>query len=349
MDMSEVARTKTERNRHIRRLLQGVGIGVALLGIALVVWLLVRPTALEQAKHALALGDVRTAEQIFLKHLATAPHDTSIRLKLAVLIRETDPVRALTHLRQIPETADEHLDSLRQTAIIYILSDLNDEAERVLKILEAADESDFAVQLSLAELYFREGQNAEALPHAEKAIELQPERAQSYLLLADILDNLRRTENMVRPLQEAIRLEPNLYAAHLNLAHAALFVEDTDLAEGEARWCLQREPNDVVARRLIAAVARARGLYDLALREIRSAVKLAPEDVKCRMLEAELLLFRREAQKAYESLIPLRRAQWDNRAYVTLLARAAAMSGRRDEARSYQRQIVRLTPDPSKQ
>ena len=348
--MSKTDATPTDRSRRGKGWVLGIGVATVLIAVAVVVWWLRLPTARELAERAMDRGDLRTAERALLQHLTATPSDHSARLRLADLVHESDPLRALAHLRQIPEGSDQYLDAVRRIAGIYILANLHSEAEWLLKTVVAANEDDFGIQLSLAELYHgNRDRKALAVPHARKAIELQPQRARSYLLLAEILDDLNQIDDMVEPLQQAIKLDPDLYEAHINLAYAALFVGNVELAESEAKWCLQRDADDVAARRFLASVAQERGQIDLAFREIRSALKLAPQDRNCRMLEAELLLFQRQAARAYERLKPLVKEHSDYRPFLALLVRAAAMTGHRDEARGYERQLRRLMHDPSEE
>ena len=69
---------------------------------------------------------------------------------------------------------------------------------------------------------------------------------------------------------------------------------------------------------------------------------IAPGNADCRIVEADLLLFQREADQAYKSLKPLYASHSNRRDFLSSLARAAAMSGRQEEARQYQQEIVPL-------
>ena len=82
---------------------------------------------------------------------------------------------------------------------------------------------------------------------------------------------------------------------------------------------------------------------DEALEQIRLALTSSPTNVECRIVEADLLLFQRDAEEAYAVLKPLYPTHANRRDFLGSLARAAAMSGRREEARRYQQKIVRIT------
>src|SRR5207253_1584463 len=75
-------------------------------------------------------------------------------------------------------------------------------------------------QLSLAELYFAEQKFKQSLPHAKRVLALNPQRIESYRLVADIYDGLGRISEMVEPLETALELDPRDAEARLNLAYA---------------------------------------------------------------------------------------------------------------------------------
>jgi predicted Zn-dependent protease len=148
---------------------------------------------------------------------------------------------------------------------------------------------------------------------------------------------------MCAPLERAIELQMDNYAAHLNLAYAYTAAGQPDKARREAQWCLARNPNDVAARRFLAQAARDEGQFDEAQREVQLALALAPEDLDIRMLEAEILLYQKQPERALQRLKPLYQAFSQDRRLVALLARAAAAAGLADEAASYRQQVQKLS------
>lgn len=299
-----------------------------------------RPTPLERAEQAMARGDVLAAQTALLEYLSRFPDAADVRYRLAVLLKKTDAETALIHFRQIPPDSDHYLAAARHIAQICILAGRNDEAEHALKVLEQADPDDHAVQLSLAELYFHWGKQEQARVHALRAIELNPNRVQTYLLLAEILDELRRPSEMIAPLKQAIELDPDQYQAHLNLAYAYQASGLLTEAQREAHWCLERKPDEFFARRTLALAARDEGRLDAAQREVAEALKLKPDDIECRILEADLLMYRHQPEEAYQRLKPLYAKHQDSYRYLGSLARAAAASGRMDEARTLHEAIT---------
>ncbi len=301
-----------------------------------------RSNRLEQAREDAAQGARYSAIKQYLAYLDESPEDHGARLELAVLLKPLDSKAALLQLQEIPPSTPEYPEAIRHIAHIAVVGEQDELAEDALQKLDQVRPNDPGVALSLAELYYRTRRYAESLPWVQQAARLQPDRALTWLLLAEVLDNLKRPEEMLEPLRKAIELDIDLYPAHANLAYALQYSGNPEEAETEARWCLTRQPEDIQVRRWLAMILRDRGEYDAALDEIRLAVAGSPTDIDCRIVEADLLLFRREAEDAYNALMPLYRVHSNRRDYLSSLARAAAMSGRREESRRYQQEIVQI-------
>lgn len=302
---------------------------------------------LERARRDIALGNSNSAIKLYLAHLDVEPKDYAARLELGELLKPTDATFSLTLLQEIPVEAAEYPQAIWHIAHIATAGKQDALAEDALLKLDKLRPKDAGVSLSLAELYYRTDRFAEALPFAKRATQLQSSRALSWLLLAEVLDNLNRPGEMVPPLQEAVKLDAGLYAAHANLAYALHVSGRLGEAEAEAFWCLKRNPNDIDVRRWLAMTLRDRGDHDAAFEQVKLALEKAPGDVDCQIVSADLLLFRRDAQQAYDSLKPLYPEHANRRDFLGSLARASAMCGRREESRRYQQEIVQLMEQES--
>jgi len=291
------------------------------------------PSTLEIAEKAAATGDNEAAIHAFRLHLTRFSEATDVRMKLAKLLVAVDSAESVEHFRLIPQGDANYQKALRQIALICLQSDRSAEALDVLLQLETLDPDDFAVQLSLAELYFHTENFKDALPRAVHAATLKPERSETWLLIAEIRDGLRQKPEMIVPLQKAIELSPDSYKAHLNLSYAFHAAGDLSGAATEARWCLQRNPDEVFALQILASVARDEGRFDDAAAGVKKALSLAPRNVDCRILEADLLLYHRKPKEAYARLKELHEEHAETYRYLGSLARAAAASGHIDEAR----------------
>ena len=304
---------------------------------------------LEQAREDAARGARYRAIKQYFGHLDEFPEAHDVRLELSELLKPLDSEAALEQLLKIPPSTPEYPEAIRHIAHIAVVGQQDDLAEDALRKLGQICPEDAGVALSLAELYYRTLRYDESLPWVQQAARLQPDRARTWLLLAEVLDHLKRPGDMLQPLRKAIQLESDLYPAHANLAYALRFSGSPEEAETEARWCLARQPEDILVRRWLAMILRDRGQYDAAMKEIRLAIAGSPTDVDCRIVEADLLLFRREAEAAYNVLMPLYRVHSNRRDYLRSLASAAAMSGRREESRRYQQEIVHIIEEQTAQ
>jgi predicted Zn-dependent protease len=295
-----------------------------------------------EAALALERGDRDAAISLLRAHLKEVPESSQTRLRLAALLRDTAPEEALEVLAAVAQTDPNRIVAMQQTAIIQLVAGRTTAAEAALKEVVAAQPDNFGAQLSLAELYFEAKAHEAALPHALAASRLQPERAQTYLLLADLYDELHDPRSMIAPLQSAIELEPEYYEARLNLAYAALRIGDLDTAKQQATWCHRRQPRDVSALRILASAAREEGQFAEARKYLAQGLAISPEDVDCRILEADLLLYERQPQAAYDRLKELYGAHKTTVRYLGALARAAATSGKREESRTLYKAIDEL-------
>ena len=297
---------------------------------------------LEQARQAGMRSNTAAAVKLYLSHLDANPNDYAARLELGELLKAVDATSALKQLQEIPASAAEYPEAILHIAHVATAGKRDALAEDAQQKLDKVRPNDPGVALSLAELYYRTDRFVEALPWVKRAAHLQSGRAETWLLLAEVLDKLNRSGEMLQPLQEAVKLDPDLYAAHANLCYAFHFSDRLDEAEREAHWCLQRQSDDIAVRRWLAMTLRDRGEFVEALEQIRRALETSPTNVECRIVEADLLLFQRDADQAYDLLKPLYPANSNRRDFLGSLARAAAMSGRREESRRYLDEIVQL-------
>lgn len=202
-----------------------------------------------------------------------------------------------------------------------------------------ARDADLA-ELAEAERHAERGEYLTALEHVDRAIALRPERVEPHLLRAELLFREHRSDEMIPSLKRAIELDPARFEAHANLAYALRYTGRLNEAEREARWCLSRRPDFVPVRRILAEIHRDRGDLDAARDEVRRALQFDPHDLDSRLLEADLLIYGREFEAAYERLTPLLPRHPRNRRLLAALARSAQMTGRLDEAAGYRAELT---------
>ena len=300
--------------------------------------------SLEQAQQAFQEGRTTEGRQLWEEYLHTHADDHANRIVLAKLLIQPDVDAAINHLQQIPESSEQYAEAIKLLAVIGITNNLQQTAQdSLLKLLEL-DPNDPAALLALSEFYFHSARFKEALPVIRQTLEIQSDRAETHILLAETLSSLGRHAEMVEPLQKAIELDRENITAHSNLAFASLHAGDPESARSEANWCLSRDPARSEVRQVLASALRDLGLLEEALREIGIVLNASPSNLEARLIEAQILMFQHKPEQVYINLAPFLEQHGDNRKLVSHLARAAAMSGRMDEARELQQKLQSLIP-----
>lgn len=334
--------SSASRSSRTERLCLALAVVAATWAVVSVVLWFRHPTPLQLAERVLAEGQLPLAAECYLVHLARNPQDWRARLELAAVLDGIDPLQSLVELRKIPPNAEQYQEALRFIARICLDRQRDAEANEALLALEAGAPDDAWVQVSLAQTFYRQHELRLALHHAQRAAELDPSQPGIHFLVAELLDELDRHADMIRPLRAVLDLQPENYAAHLNLCYAYGKTGQPAAVRKEAMWCLSRNPKDFHARRWLATAARDEGQIEEAKAEIGKALELAPDDLNCRLLEAELLLFERQAEQAFQRLQPLVESYPDQLRLAALLAQAAAAAGRSEEAEKYRQEVQRI-------
>ncbi len=297
---------------------------------------------LQQARVSVSRHDVGDATAHFQRHLDRHPEDSAARLEFAIWLSQVDPEAAMQQLRAISPDALELLPAARQLAAIALEMGRDYDAIGPLQLLAERLPNDPGVQLSLAQIRFREHDFDSAFQHARRCFELLPTQVDACLLMAESLDELKRPDEMLAPLEHALQLDPQLPQAHLNLGYALQLAGRNDEALEHVNWFLQRYPNTAAAHRILALIERAEGRPEAALSAVRRALRIQPRNLECVLLEAELLLFLKRADEAFQRTSESVRVLGDERRLLTVQIRAAALSGHRADAQELQTRLSRL-------
>lgn len=321
-----------------------VGI-LAILAVAGGAVTLLKPAApdpVAQAQRALQAQDRRQAAQLLQLHVAEHPQDAAAMLLLAEALQVESPQQALDWLARITSAQPEYLEAQRRIARWTAERGPAEAVRRALvNILQHAPE-DAPALLALSELEFQSGRPQEALPLLHRHALLPVDQRRCHLLLAEVLDDLGRSREMIAPLEAALKLAPNDVTARANLAYACQLNGQPDRSAAEARWCLQRQPELTVVRVVLAKALRDLGQHAAALAEVQQVLDVEPRQLTANLLSAELLLYQRQPEAAYQQLQPLVATYGDRRDLLSQLARAAQLTGRVEEAQKHQAALRRL-------
>ncbi|MFK7776538.1 MAG: tetratricopeptide repeat protein [Gimesia sp.] len=284
----------------------------------------------------------KARQKELIAYIQQHPDEEFAHFQLGQLIQKRAPFQALENYSHVTPRHPRYYDAVKAIADIAREQDLPAQAKPALLKLVRKYPQESQYFEDLARLLFQEGNYGRALKYASRSIELGENRVQNYLLLADILRQAGRITEMPAPLKQALYLDPESYQAHLSLAYAALYSGDLKTAERETQWCLEQKPDAVIPIRYLASINQNRGEIDEALSHLEQALQIDPQDLECLLLKADLLMFQKRGQQAYDLLKPFY-SKWEtNRRYITALARAAGSIGRREEAGQLQEKNQQL-------
>ena len=205
-------------------------------------------------------------------------------------------------------------------------------------------------ELSKARQAAEQGDFETALQHADNAAAMMSKTAVSSgdsnrtsqsdsiaisLLHSELLFRLHRTDEMLQPLETVLQLDPDHFEAHANLAFALRFCGMLDEADQHVQWCLERQPDFLPVRRIKAEILRDRGDSESALRSVHELLLAAPRDLECHLLQAELLMYGREFELAYQNLSPLDQQFRRDHRFASTMAQLCRVTGRNDKAIEY--------------
>ena len=155
------------------------------------------------------------------------------------------------------------------------------------------------------------------------------------LLQSELLFRLHRTDEMLSPLETVLQLDPDHFEAHVNLAFALRFCGMLDEADLHVKWCLERQPDFLPVRRIQAEILRDRGDSESARKMVRELLLGAPRDLDCHLLQAELLMYGREFELAYQNLLPLDDQFRPDHRFASTMAQLCRITGRTEKALEY--------------
>lgn len=303
-----------------------------LVGAATLIVRMRSAPSIDAARAAIDSGRTGDAIQILRQRLAENTSDSEANFLLGELLLESDPGAARSHLQKVPRGSEFYPQALRFLAGDAMLRGDFAAAEPLLVQLLHRFPNDADVCLAAAEMYFGTARFDLALPLARRAAELKPSRAETYVLIADILDELGRISESVAPLREALQRDPELFVAHANLAYALHFRGELEAAQSEIAWCLKRDPDNVKMLLLEAKSMRDEGRFDDALKLTDRILGLDAGLSDARMLKAEMLLFQNRPAEAVECLEATASANGENQHYLALLARSYRLAGQSSRA-----------------
>ena len=153
-------------------------------------------------------------------------------------------------------------------------------AEQVFSLGQKAvalDDSQPTAHETLAYAYLGKKQHAQAIAEAERALSLDPNFADAYITLGDILSFAGRPEEAIRLVETAMRLNPCYPASYLwSLGHAYRLAGRYEEAIAALKRVLTRNPDHLIAHVLLAALYSGLGREEEARAEAAEVLRVSP-------------------------------------------------------------------------
>ena len=175
---------------------------------------------------------------------------------------QKDPVQLPVHE---PLHSEQEVESLKQRELALadrLMSDFPDYEEAFLQV---------------ANLHYRHGDVITALTYLQKALKINPQRADLYIRLANLSFKKGDLEEAIIHYRQAIRLQPRFPEAHSNMAHALMMLGRREEAIEALEKELEISPRASFTFFLLGQVYLQQKEYQKAGEYYAAAIKLKPQ------------------------------------------------------------------------
>lgn len=182
-----------------------------------------------------------------------------------------------------------------------------DEAEAAFRRSLRYHDNHPGVHYGLGRVLVQQGRHADAIETLNRAVSLEPLRAEYRVTLGTALGQVGRYDEAVESLAQALKLDPNLKSAHYALGgvesrrnnHAAAYAAFED--------ALALDPKDADVRNSLAREMILLERFDDAIRELRALIAERPDVDSPRMNLAVALLNAGQPQAAVDACVEILR------------------------------------------
>ena len=140
----------------------------------------------------------------------------------------------------------------------------------------ACTDRNYLAHNNLGVVFDQQGQFDKAIPHFEKALEINPDYAEAHYNLGDVLAYQGQLEKAIPHLEEAIRINPNRADTHYNLGSVFDRQGQLDEAVSHLEKAIELRSDYAEAHYNLGAVFAKQGQLDKAVSHLEKAIRLKP-------------------------------------------------------------------------
>ena len=231
-----------------------------------------------------------------------------LNLAPAAMSREATPEdvdQAITHMEQARDTVVPDLQVELTLARLYLRAGENDDAIDLLEAL-AKDQLGYAPsRLLLSQAYEQAGRPDEALATLEEAVVNSRPTYQGLARLGEMYERRRRWSDAAEAYERAASLNPRNASVRQRLAGTLLEAGEPARARGVIEDLIEMRPRDALAWRLLAEVELETNNFDAAETAAARLIELEPDGLRGPSTLAQVFERRREYQRMVDTLAPI--------------------------------------------
>ena len=193
-----------------------------------------------------------------------------------------------------------------------------------------------------------QGRTAEAIEHFQKAVEIDPDCAEAHNNLGILLAAQGQTAQAIKHYQIAIKLNPDRAEVYNNLGNVLATQGRTAEAIEHFQKALEIEPYYAKAHHNLANVLAAQGRLDEAIAHFQNAVELRPDYSEAQNDWGTILLEQGRFAEAMEHFQKAVQLNPDFAGAHDNLAATLALQGRPAEAIEHYQRSLQIKPDNAK-
>ncbi len=212
---------------------------------------------------------------------------------------------AINELRQVAELAPDNLEAKAKLGNYYLLGQPPQiaEAEKILADIFKRDANSIEGYVLKASLLAAQKKpEADVLSVLNKAVALDPNRAETYTALARYLVKINKPAEAEQAINKSIAVNPNRAAGYLEYGRFLNFTNRAAEAEAQLKKAIEVEPASVEARQSIAEFYLASRKYEQAEQAYKQLVEAQENSAESRLELANFYVAARREDEAIDTL-----------------------------------------------